>query len=449
MAVDQRDVLSDADLRRLTNPTDHAGRTARDIQQARDRGEAVGDILCPECASPMEVRGGDGLTLHLYHARGNANRNCSGAEETAWHLFCKYAAKHFGWSLETTVRLPCGVRRADAYREGEFLEFVHSLSPTYVTKHRQLAENGISCRWIIDSAASFGSKNGSETFDFGESFLGPLRVNGLLKPKMAGLVDSIGHSNCFIYYRWAVWMCVGHDEWEILPQSHELQRWCTDDGGFNNEIIIGHQRRSEHGYRVVVRPAEFKTNWRTQVDYLFEEVLGARSALAAQSIRIAAEAVARSRRSLLPHDNHYPGDPVCRRGRSSRYLTVDQARAIADSHATPASSATAENGRGIRITTHVKGQKPQTTNYRPAFVKDAFWAAGFAHLEVVLVVQGSECVDTIKVHDSSRFSQFCRAVGVDPIEIRQNPRAASASRITVTQRTKAGYTEAIGYLPRQ
>jgi hypothetical protein len=276
----------------------------------------------------MEVRGGDGIALHLYHSRGNATRNCAGAQETAWHLFCKRAAKNAGWSTETTVRLPCGVRRADAYRDGEFLEFVHSQSPTYITKHKQLADNGIKCRWIIDSAASFHSKLRSETFDFGDGFRGPLRVKGLFKQKMADLVDGLGHANCFVYYRWAVWQCVGRDEWEILPQLHDLQQWCTCDGGFNNEIIIGHQRSSEHGYRVEVRPVDFRTNWRTQVEYLFEEVLGARHRLALEALAVAAESAAKASRSAAAANDHGPGEPICRKPQSSRYLTLDQIKVI-------------------------------------------------------------------------------------------------------------------------
>jgi hypothetical protein len=445
---DIRDVLSDAELRRLTNPTDHAGRTAKQISIARQEGCDVGDILCPECSSPMEVRGGDGIALHLYHSRGNATRNCAGAQETAWHLFCKRAAKNAGWSTETTVRLPCGVRRADAYRDGEFLEFVHSQSPTYITKHQQLAENGIKCRWIIDSAASFHSKLRSETFDFGDGFRGPLRVKGLFKPKMADLVDGLGHANCLVYYRWAVWQCVGRDEWEVLPQLHDLQQWCTCDGGFNNEIIIGHQRSSEHGYRVEVRPVDFRTNWRTQVEYLFEEVLGARHRLALEALAVAAESAAKASRSSASANEHGPGEPICRKPQSSRYLTLDQVKAISESVAIGSSQGTVNPDRIVRTTTRWSGRPAVTSETFTAFIKDSFWAKGFEYLQVVLIANGSELVDRIFLDNSRTLHQFCAAIGITSIEIRVNPRSAVASRLRVTTEKTGNVGRVVSYAAR-
>jgi hypothetical protein len=327
MGPNSEDVLPNAEIRRLTNPTDHLGRKPEEIQWLRENGLDPGDVLCPECLSAMELRGGGGRTLHLYHTRGDANRSCFGAHETAWHLFCKSAAKRSGWSTETTVRLPCGVRRADAYRDGEFLEFVHSQSPTYVTKHRQLSENGIKCRWVVDSAASFHSPFGSESFDFGDRCLGPLRVKGLLKPKVASLLVSIGPENCFVYYRWAVWQCVGYDEWELLPQGHELQQWCTRDGGLNNEIVVGNARSAEHGYRVHVRPGEFRTNWNTQVEYLFQELLCCRSRLADEARRVISERYAREQGGCSV-SGYIAKDPACKGERPSRYLSREQIHKI-------------------------------------------------------------------------------------------------------------------------
>jgi len=318
--------LTDPSLRRFTNPTDHAGRKAYDIDKLRESGTDPGEMLCPECRSPMDVRGGGDRARHFYHTRNNATRNCGGTHETAWHLACKIAAVHGGWSKEHTVDLPQGRRRADAYKEGEFLEFIHSLSDTYARKHRQLFENGIRCRWIVDSAASFHSPYGSEQFDFAAALEGTMRVRGLLKPKDAFQLDAIGHESLYIYYRSAIWKCIGHDEWQLSPQDHELQVLCTMDGGINNELVLMSQRKKDLGIKVDCRP-EMNTNWRTQVEYLIEEVFAARSVL----LRVA-QAILESKETRYfaapPSEDHSVKQPVCRRTSQSRYLTHEQARLL-------------------------------------------------------------------------------------------------------------------------
>jgi hypothetical protein len=317
------DVLTDADSRRFTNPTDHLGRKAEDIDALRDAGTDPGEILCVECRSSMDVRGGgSGRARHLYHTRNNATQNCGGTSETAWHFACKTAAESAGWSKEHTVDLPQGRRRADAFRDGQFLEFVHTLSDTYERKHRQLAENGIACRWIVDSAASFHSPYGSEQFDFAAAMEGTMRVSGLFKPKDACLLDALGHGNLFAYYRSAIWRCIGHDEWEVLPQDDELQALCTNDGGINYEIVMANARSEELRFKVLCRPG-MQTDWRTQVAYLVEEVFSERSDLMREAMKILAEK--ESRYSAAPPSSDYDiKEPVCRQGRSSRYLTHSQ-----------------------------------------------------------------------------------------------------------------------------
>ena len=321
------DILADADSRRFTNPTDHLGRKAEDIDSLRDNGIDPGEILCVECRSPMDVRGGGhGRARHLYHTRNNATRNCGGTSETAWHLACKTAAKSAGWSIEHTIDLPQGRRRADAFRDGQFLEFVHSLSDTYDRKHRQLSENGIPCRWIVDSAASFHSPYGSEQFDFSAAMQGTMRVAGLFKAKDSCSLDLLGHHNLFAYYRSAIWKCIGHDEWEVLPQDHELQALCTNDGGINYEIVMANGRSEELRFKVLCRPG-MQTNWRTQVTYLIEEVFSARSDLMHEAMRMLA--AKESQYSAAPPSSDFDAkEPVCRRGRSSRYLTHEQARLL-------------------------------------------------------------------------------------------------------------------------
>jgi hypothetical protein len=316
-------VLSDDDSRRFTNPTDHLGRKAEDIDSLYEAGTDPGEILCVECRSPMGVRGGGpGRARHLYHTRNNATRHCGGTSETAWHLACKMAAESAGWSKEHTIDLPHGSRRADAFRDGQFLEFVHSLSDTYESKHKQLSENGIPCRWIVDSAASFHSPYGSERFDFAAATEGTMRVTGLFKPKDSFSLDALGQENLFAYYRSAIWRCIGHDEWEVLQQGHELQVLCTNDRGINYEIVMANAKSEELRFRVLCRPG-MQTNWNTQVAYLVDEIFSARSDLMQEAMRILSEK--NSRYSAAPHSSEYDTkEPVCKRGRSSRYLTYSQ-----------------------------------------------------------------------------------------------------------------------------
>lgn len=453
MSVDAANepLLLDEGLR-LANPTDHLGRTAKDIDELLTSGADVGEMLCPECRSPMAVRGGDRIVKHFYHVRGNATRNCGGARETAWHLFCKYAARAAGWSNEHTLSLPCGTRRADAYMGGRVLEFVHSLSGTYETKHRQLAAHGYECRWLFDSAASFRSAMNSEQFDFGVAGNGPLRVRGLFKRNAVSLIDSIGHAHCYVYYRWLVWRCVGRDEWEILPQEHELQNFCTMDGGLNYEIILGKFHSDKHNYRVDIRPWEWTTNWRTQVEYVIQDLFGIRGALAAESSKIARALASRTAGRELAPQGYGPGVPVCSNAASGRYLSLENIQAIVSEALNDNRAA----GDLVRYPTTITsssscGRFLSTAEYSVAFVEDVRWVSceGGSALRVALIESGVKSYDVIDIEQSPwRFRRFCIAAGVDSVEIRRRPQSASAVRVKVKRAsTNKSPTVIADYLP--
>ncbi len=140
---------------------------------------------CPECGGELTARCGEVVTWHWAH-RPKERRGCWHSE-SEWHLGWKAAYESLpGWIVEAPLQIGGRTFRADAMnpRTGAVREFVHSLSPAYIEKHRALAAAGLDVLWIFDGVA-FGSRR-------------VFRVRGgegrarLLTPRAAALHSEIG-----------------------------------------------------------------------------------------------------------------------------------------------------------------------------------------------------------------------------------------------------------------
>jgi hypothetical protein len=183
-----------------------------------------GESLCPDCEGQLVAKRGEIVCWHWAHAaRRNKSINCH-HEETAWHLAMKMAYLDFdGWNIEVPVEVDGKKYRIDAYREGKVREFVHSLSPHYVSKHLALKNAGMDVLWIFDGF-TFGSARW--TFCMGSYGAGYRR---LLKPAARRLFDEIGglvHFSDFLLKQWrydVFFPCKGEAAESILTNYHKAR----------------------------------------------------------------------------------------------------------------------------------------------------------------------------------------------------------------------------------
>lgn len=157
---------------------------------------------CPECMEELVARRGAARIWHWAHKPGTCNlRGCSG-EETEWHLRWKAAHLNLGWAIEVPVLVSGKRFRVDAMNlpKTDIREFVHSLSPAYVEKHRMLKHTGVSILWIFDGDAF--------VWDGRKEVPGKLSKKGyrdLLSPRARDLHHEIGGWVHFEKRLWEHW----------------------------------------------------------------------------------------------------------------------------------------------------------------------------------------------------------------------------------------------------
>ena len=117
------------------------------------RWDGTSESRCPECGHDLIAKRGDIVIWHWAHRPATAGRTSCPHEETAWHLQMKAAYLSFcSWEIEVPVEVNGQVYRADAMNRntGRIREFIHSLSPHYIKKHRALGAAGFDVAWIMD-----------------------------------------------------------------------------------------------------------------------------------------------------------------------------------------------------------------------------------------------------------------------------------------------------------
>lgn len=182
----------------------------RTVSEWRDGRES----LCPECGGRLVARRGDVVVWHWAHRPAARGRASCPFEESRWHLRWKDVYRAFaGWDIEVPVAAG-GLRyRADAMNRsaGKVREFVHSLSPYYVEKHRALSKSGYDVRWIMDGEA-FASGRRKEVARGG--------IRRLLKPSAFLLHRDVG--GVLVHFEGGLWREWRHDIW--FPVSGGVAR---------------------------------------------------------------------------------------------------------------------------------------------------------------------------------------------------------------------------------
>jgi hypothetical protein len=125
------------------------------------------ESYCPLCRGPLIAKRGDLVIHHWAHKPSAAVKSACPFEESPWHLGCKDAYSRFtGWEIEYPVTIDGERFVLDAFNPttGRVREFIHTLSPYYLAKHRRLAAQYSDVRWLFDGA-EFASARRSLTRD--------------------------------------------------------------------------------------------------------------------------------------------------------------------------------------------------------------------------------------------------------------------------------------------
>jgi hypothetical protein len=158
-------------------------------QTVQDFGEYY-DPTCPECDAPLLSRKGDVVVWHWAHYPGAGSGGCSlRGGETEWHLLWKQAVLAMGGQVEKAITIGDKVYRLDGYYRGHALEFVHSLSDSYLLKHADLQDAGYYPTWVLD-----GDALGSARCRFTEDGRG---IHRLLKPRALELANHL--TGCYVH----------------------------------------------------------------------------------------------------------------------------------------------------------------------------------------------------------------------------------------------------------
>ena len=239
---DTHENLVKAAVGRVRNPTDKHGRTAIEVARLDRAGYAiVPGLICSNCFERLRLNKGvpGEKAAHFCHY---GNSSCPGGFITPWHAAMQAACATYGFDTEFAVVVNGTRRRLDAYHAGRnrCLEFVSSLSPEYVRKHKQLVEYPIETSWVFNSGAGFATRKDEETVDVAALKAGIIRISNLFRADGGAreIIEEIGRAHCYTLYRGLMFGCVGYDVWESLPDDNSLQKLCQRDYGFNVQLII-------------------------------------------------------------------------------------------------------------------------------------------------------------------------------------------------------------------
>lgn len=167
---------------------------------------------CPECDGPLIGKRGEIITWHWAH---KSLADCSGGGvETEWHMRMKEICLEWpDWQVEFPVKINDSQYFLDAHNPatGEVLEFVHSLSPFYESKHKALHESNYGVTWIVDGA-QFAASSRIYRLQW------PCTIFNLLKPAAFSLHQKIG---VVVHYDNVFWRS------ELSMPYDPLRKWVT------------------------------------------------------------------------------------------------------------------------------------------------------------------------------------------------------------------------------
>lgn len=155
--------------------------------------------LCPDCNHPLVARRPEHCVYHWAHKSIKGKRTECYSEESNWHLAMKMVYAKFGYDIEVPYNVNGSRYRIDAAKDGKLREFVHSLSPFYENKHKNLSLAGLDISWIYD-----GSEFVSSHF---RQVAGRNRpgFSGFLKPRAIDAYRQTGglvHFNQVLFKEW-------------------------------------------------------------------------------------------------------------------------------------------------------------------------------------------------------------------------------------------------------
>jgi len=191
------------------------------------RGDAS---LCPLCSASLIARKGEIVVWHwAHHPRPHTRVSCA-HEESPWHLKWKFAYLSFrGWEIEQPLVIDGKRYIVDAVniRTGRIREFVHSLSPYYLAKHKALSTHSrFDVRWLIDGYRFVGRRQRE------------LQNNGikrLLIPRAFDLAEDLGEA---VRVHWA----------GQLWRHWQRNIWYPDSAGDRLlDSFVAVDRKSEEG----------------------------------------------------------------------------------------------------------------------------------------------------------------------------------------------------------
>lgn len=173
-----------------------------------------GDSRCPECSAELLARKGEKLVWHWAHKPRRSTRNGCSWEESDWHLRWKEVFHdQAGFEIEHPIDINGKRFVLDAVKPQtkQINEFIHSLSPSYVAKHRALLQAKCNVTWLWDGHV-FMSERGRSVRGGG--------IKRLLKPKAKDLHQEIG-GLVHIQHgpRAGVWRHWRHDVWYRIDRS--------------------------------------------------------------------------------------------------------------------------------------------------------------------------------------------------------------------------------------
>lgn len=115
------------------------------------------DARCPECNGLLiKKAGGSSKVIEHWAHKADPNRVCAAenytGEETFWHMEMKKAFRDEGAEVEKTVMVNGTTYRVDAVYKGVYIEFINTLSRSYIQKTKDFVKEGKKLVWIFNGS---------------------------------------------------------------------------------------------------------------------------------------------------------------------------------------------------------------------------------------------------------------------------------------------------------
>lgn len=170
--------------------------------------DGVSKSLCPICDASLVAKKGDIVRWHWAHYPSpEGSRTSCPYEESEWHLRWKDVYLSFqDWEIEYPVKIAGRKYIIDAInpRTKQAREFIHSLSPSYLSKHQALKYmGGFNILWIFDGAEFCSERIEAFKEEGFKRFLKPRAY------ELSQEIDCLVHYGYFLppdnprlFYRW-------------------------------------------------------------------------------------------------------------------------------------------------------------------------------------------------------------------------------------------------------